>query len=57
MIDFAHAGKNEEKVEGGGMKVDDATAAFAAWLRQLPAHLVNSFNSKQPPRHLSSKNI
>ena len=36
-----HVGKNEEKVEGGGMKVDDATAAFAAWLRQLPAHLVN----------------
>ena len=57
MIDLAHAGKNEEKVEGGGMKVDDATAAFAAWLRQLPAHLVNSCNNNKPPQHLSSKNV
>ena len=38
--DSGHVGKNEEKVEGGGMKVDSATAAFADWLRQLPAHLV-----------------
>jgi len=34
------AGKNEEKVEGGGLRIDDATAAFADWLRQLPVHLV-----------------
>ena len=40
-----HVGKNEEKVEGGGMRVDDATAAFADWLRQLPAHLVNLCSS------------
>ena len=38
-------GKNEEKVEGGGLRIDDATAAFAAWLRQLPVHLVNPTSS------------
>ena len=38
-------GKNEEKVEGGGLRIDDATAAFAAWLRQLPVHLVNPSSS------------
>ena len=45
LVDFVHVGKNEEKVEGGGMRVDDATAAFADWLRQLPAHLVNLCSS------------
>ena len=38
-------GKNEEKVEGGGLRIDDATAAFATWLRQLPVHLVNPSSS------------
>ena len=28
------------------MKIDDATAAFAAWMRQLPVHLVLKIGSK-----------
>ena len=28
------------------MKIDDATAAFAAWMRQLPSHLVLKIGSK-----------
>ena len=31
------------------MRIDDATAAFAAWLRPLPAHLVISICSSVVP--------